>query len=189
MYTVPCSAGWKFCDGLIIGVFLTHFVVWVFFFFLRWNMAQNNTIHAELLLLLVLILTLICFTLSPYLQWAVLRMGWRGGCFSVRWRLLQRLLRSCGLLQTEKYCSKPASPIRGNISLSSLGFQLSELNGIFCTCDVFFQAVPKLMERTCFHSHFKISFTPAEICAWNIIWKQWLLELHRAFGYKFLGLF
>lgn len=56
-------------------------------------------------------------------------------------------------LQIERYCSKPASPIRGNISLSSLGFQLSELNRIVCTCDLLFQAVPRLMERTCFHSH------------------------------------
>lgn len=64
-------------------------------------MAQNSTIHAEVLLLFVLILTSICFTLSSHLQCAVLRMGWRGGCFSVRWRLLQRFLRSCGLLQIE----------------------------------------------------------------------------------------
>ena len=85
--------------------------------------------------------------LSPYFQCAVLRRGWRGGCFSGRWRLLWRLLQSCGLPQTERHCSKPASPIKVNISLSSLGFQLSELNGIVHACDLLFQAVPRLMER------------------------------------------
>lgn len=111
-------------------------------------MAQSNTNHAEVLLLFVLILTSICFRLSPHLRCAVLRMGWRGVCFSVRLRLLQRLLRRCGLLQIERYCSKLASPIRGNISVSSLGFQLSKWNGIVCTCDLLFQAVPRLVERT-----------------------------------------
>lgn len=110
-------------------------------------MTQNNTILAEVLLLFVLISTSICFTLSPHLQCAVLRRGWEGGCFSARWRLLQRLLRSCGLPQTERHCSKAASPISVNISLSSLGFQLSELNGTVHTCDLLFQAVPRLMER------------------------------------------
>lgn len=118
-------------------------------------MAQSNTNHAEVLLLFVLILTSICFRLSPHLQCAVLRMGWRGVCFSVRLRLLQRLLRSCGLLQIERYCSKLASPVRGNISVSSLGFQLSEVNGIVSTCDLLFQAVPRLVERTMLSfSHF-----------------------------------
>lgn len=110
-------------------------------------MTQNNTVHAEVLLLFVLISNSICFMLSPHLQCAVLRTGWRGGCFSARWRLLRRLLRSCGLPQTERRCSKPDSPIRVNISLLSLGFQLSELNGIVRTCDLLFQAMPRLMER------------------------------------------
>lgn len=110
-------------------------------------MAHNNTIRAEVLLLFVLISTSICFTLSPHLQCAVLRRGWGAGCFSARWRLLRRLLRSCGLPHAERHCSKSASPISVNISLSSLDFQPSELNGIVHTCDLLFQAVPRLMER------------------------------------------
>lgn len=34
MYTASCSAAWKFCDRLIIRVFLTHFVICFFFFLL-----------------------------------------------------------------------------------------------------------------------------------------------------------
>jgi len=121
-------------------------------------MTQNSTICAEVLLLFVLISTSICFTLSPHLQCAVLRRGWRGGCFSARWRMLRRLLTSCGLLQTKRRCSKPASPVSANVSLSSLGFQLAEVNEIVHTCDLLFQAVPRLMERamlsfTCFSRH------------------------------------
>lgn len=110
-------------------------------------MTQNNTIHAEVLLLLVLISTSICFTLFLHLQCAVLRRGRGEGAFLPGGGFCRDSLRSCGLPQTERYYSKPASPISVNISLSSLGFQLSELNGIVHTCDLLFQAAPRLMER------------------------------------------
>lgn len=44
---VSCSAGWKSCDGLNIGAFLTHFVVWFLVdFFFSWNETWHRIIQS-----------------------------------------------------------------------------------------------------------------------------------------------
>lgn len=63
----------SFLRGFFVGFFF--FSLDVSFFSLERNMTQNNTIHAEVLLLFVFIPTSICSTASPRLQCSVLRKG------------------------------------------------------------------------------------------------------------------